>query len=98
MRQMVYGLGAIALATLTSACGGYTERTYAVAAPGATYYGDRYYDGYTYRRYPSTAYYTPSPYYYPSSYYTGSTTGYYYSNGDYYRNYRGIHSPDERTM
>ena len=92
MKRILFGLGAVALATLTAGCGAsYYDRSYAVAAPGATYYGDRYYDGYTYRTYPSQAYV------YPSNAYP-STTGYYYSQGDYYRNYRGIHSPDERNM
>jgi hypothetical protein len=79
MRRILFGIGAVGVAALTAGCGSYYERTnYAYAAPGATYYGDRYYDGYAYR--------------YPS------TTGYYYSQGDYYRNYRGIHSPPERNM
>ena len=87
MRLILFGIGAVGLAALTAGCGSYYERTnYAYAAPGATYYGDRYYDGYAYRTYPSTAYAYPS------------TTGYYYSQGDYYRNYRGIHSPPERNM
>jgi hypothetical protein len=91
MRQILYAAGAVALAAMTAGCGTYYDRSYAYAPPGATYYGDRYYDGYTYRTYPSQAYA------YPSNAYP-STTGYYYSNGDYYRNYRGIHSPDERNM
>jgi hypothetical protein len=91
MKRILIGLGAVALASLTAACG-YSDRTnYAVAAPGATYYGDRYYDGYAYRTYPSTAY--------NQSGYQNSSTGYYYSRGDYYRNYRGAYaSPPERTM
>jgi hypothetical protein len=53
MKSLAYGTIAIALAALTTACG-YSERTYAVAAPnyerpvavpGAEYYGDRYYSG-----------------------------------------------------
>lgn len=91
MRRILFGLGAVALAALTSGCGAYYERSYAVAPPGATYYGDRTYDGRYYRTYPSQAYV------YQNNAYP-STTGYYYSQGDYYRNYRGIHSPDERTM
>lgn len=84
MKRILVGLGAVALASLTAACG-YSERT-TYAAPGATYY-----DGYTYRTYPSTAYNQSS--------YQNSTTGYYYSRGDYYRNYRGAYaSPPERTM
>jgi len=94
MNRILFGLGAVTLSVLTAGCGAYYERTnYAYAPPGATYYGDRYYDGYASRTYPSTAYVYPSTAYtYPS------TTGYYYSRGDYYRNYRGVHSPDERTM
>lgn len=84
MRKILFTAGAVALAALTAGCG-YTERTqYAYAPPGATYHGDRYYDGHAYRAYPSNAY--------------PSTTGYYYSQGDYYRNYQGIHSPPERNM
>ncbi len=81
MKRILIGLGAVALASLTAACG-YSEQTrYAYAAPGATYY-----DGYTY----------PSP---NQASYQNSTTGYYYSRGDYYRNYRGAYaSPPERTM
>ena len=98
MRQFLFATGAAALAALTAGCGTYYDRSYAYAAPGATYYGDRYYDGYTYRRYPATAYAYPSTAYaYPSNAYP-STTGYYYSEGDYYRNYRGIHSAPERNM
>jgi hypothetical protein len=98
MRQFLFATGAVALAALTAGCGTYYDRSYAYAPPGATYYGDRYYDGYTYRRYPSTAYAYPSTAYaYPSNAYP-STTGYYYSEGDYYRNYRGIHSAPERNM
>lgn len=53
MKPIVLGLTAVALATLTSACG-YSERTYAVqgpstesavAVPGAEHHGDRYYSG-----------------------------------------------------
>ena len=47
MKSIVFGLSAIALAALTTACG-YSERTYAVAAPGAEYYGDTYYSSYYY--------------------------------------------------
>ena len=65
MKRIVFGLTAIVLAALTSACG-YSEHTYAVqgpapayerpvAVPGATYYGDRAYDQprttYVYRGY-----------------------------------------------
>jgi hypothetical protein len=50
MKAILIGLSAVVLAALTAGCG-YSERTYAVAAPGAEYYGD--------------AYYAPS-YYYPS--------------------------------
>lgn len=67
MNRIVFGLSAIVvLAGLTSACG-YSEHTYAVqapapayerpvAVPGASYYGDRYYDAaptttYVYRGY-----------------------------------------------
>jgi hypothetical protein len=50
MKSIVYGLSAVALAFLAAGCG-YSERTYAVAAPGAEYYGDRYY---------SSAYYYPT--------------------------------------
>ena len=91
MRRILFGIGAVGLAALTAGCGSYYERTnYAYASPGATHYGNRYYDGYTYRTYPSTAY---------QSSYQNSTTGYYYSRGDYYRNYRGAYaSPPERTM
>jgi hypothetical protein len=92
MRRLLFATGAVALAALTAGCGSYYDRTnYAYAAPGTPYYGSRYYNGYTYRTYPSTAYA------YPSNAYP-STTGYYYSQGDYYRNYRGIHSPPERNM
>ena len=64
MKQMFVGLSAVVfLAALTAGCG-YSERTYAVqapapayerpvAVPGATYYGDRYYD------YPTTTYVYP---------------------------------------
>jgi hypothetical protein len=94
MRKFLFAASAVALAALTAGCG-YSERTnYAYAAPGATYSGDRYYNAYgnrAYRTYPSTA----SAY--PSNNYP-STTGYYYSQGDYYRNYRGIHSAPERNM
>lgn len=91
MRQILYAAGAVALAVLTAGCG-YSERTYAVAPPGAVYQGDRYNpSGAPTYYYPSSAYATQSNAY-------PSTTGYYYSNGDYYRNYRGIHSPDERNM
>jgi hypothetical protein len=58
MKTIVYGLSAVALALLAAGCG-YSERTYAVqapaaavAVPGGTYYGDRYYS---------------SPYYYPTT-------------------------------
>ena len=47
MKSIVVGLSAIALAALTAGCG-YSERTYAVAAPGATYYSDAYYPSYYY--------------------------------------------------
>ena len=65
MKRIVFGLSAIVLAALTAGCG-YSEHTYAVqapapayerpvAVPGATYYGDRYYDArtrtYVYRGY-----------------------------------------------
>jgi hypothetical protein len=92
MRKVLFTTAAVALAALTAGCG-YSERTqYAYAPPGATYNGDRSYNGYGYRTsYPSTAYA------YPSNAYP-STTGYYYSQGDYYRNYRGIHSAPERDM
>ena len=92
MRKILFVTGAVTLAALTAGCGSYYERTnYAYARPAATYHGERYYDGYTYRTYPSTAYaYQSNPY--------PSTTGYYYSRDDYYRNYRGIHSPPERNM
>jgi hypothetical protein len=67
MNRIVFGLSVIVvLAGLTSACG-YSEHTYAVqapapayerpvAVPGASYYGDRYYDAaptttYVYRGY-----------------------------------------------
>ncbi|HLG48019.1 MAG TPA: hypothetical protein VKY24_17380 [Reyranella sp.] len=61
MKSMLIGLSAVVgLAALTAGCG-YSEHTYAVqapapayeapvAVPGATYYGDRYYD------YPRTTY------------------------------------------
>jgi len=92
MTRILFGIAAVGLAALTTGCGAsYYDRSYAVAAPGATYYGDRYYDGYTYRTYPYRTY-PSTAYAYPS------TTGYYYSEGDYYRNYRGIHSPPERNM
>jgi hypothetical protein len=60
MKRILFGLGAVALAALTTGCGAYYERSYAVAAPGTTYYGDNYYNGYYYRSYPSTAYAYPS--------------------------------------
>ncbi len=90
MRQILFATGAVALAALTAGCGSYTERTqYAYAPPGAVYYGDRA---------PASTYYvTPTGYAYPSNAYP-STTGYYYSHGDYYRNYQGIHSAPERNM
>lgn len=71
MKRILLGLAAVGLATLTAGCGAYYERSYAVATPGATYHGDRYYDGY--RAYPQTAYAYPS-----SGYYT---------RGGYYRSY-----------
>jgi hypothetical protein len=53
MKAILLGLSAVILAGLTTSCA-YSDRTYAVAAPGAEHYGDRYY--------------TPAPaYYYPSS-------------------------------
>jgi hypothetical protein len=97
MRKFLFATGTVALAALTAGCGSYYDRTNYAYAPGS-YYGNRYYDGYTYRTYPSTAYAYPSTAYaYQSNPYP-STTGYYYSQGDYYRNYRGIHSPPERNM
>ena len=89
MRRILFATGALALAALTAGCG-YSQRTqYAYAPPGGTYYGDRA---------PARPYYvTPSGYAYQSNRYP-STTGYYYSQGDYYRNYRGIHSAPERNM
>ena len=54
MKTIVYGLTAVVLAALSAGCA-YTERTQAVAAPGAEYYGDRYYSA------PSTAYVYTSP-------------------------------------
>lgn len=74
---------------------------------------DPYYYSYSYPRYGySQAYYYPSTYsYYPSTYsyypstYSYYSTPYYYprsyaysSRGDYYRNYRGIHSGPELSM
>ena len=91
MRKTLFATGAVALAALTAGCGTYYDRSYAYAPARTGYYGERYYSPYAYRTYPSTAYV------YPSNAYP-STTGYYYSQGDYYRNYRGIHSPPERTM
>lgn len=95
MRRILFATGAVALAALTAGCGSYTERTqYAYAPPGATYYGDRA----PASTYPASTYYVNrSGYAYPSNAYP-STTGYYYSQGDYYRNYRGIHSAPERNM
>ena len=56
MRRILFGLGAVALAALTSGCGAYYERSYAYAPPGTVYYGDAYYpSGYRY--------YTPTYYY-----------------------------------
>jgi hypothetical protein len=93
MRRILFTVAALGLATMTAACGVSSRTNYAYAPPGATYSGDRYYDGYTYRNYPSQAVvYQSNPNPYPS------TTGYYYSEGDYYRNYRGIHSAPERNM
>ena len=90
MGKLLVLSGTAALAVLTAGCG-YSERTqYASAPPAAAYYGNPA---------PAGTYYV-SPalgYAYPSNAYP-STTGYYYSQGDYYRNYRGIHSPPERTM
>jgi hypothetical protein len=92
MRKFLFATGAVALAALTAGCGSYYERTnYAYAQPAPAYNNGYYNNGYTYRTYPSTAYASPS-----NSY--PSTTGYYYSDGDYYRNYRGIHSAPERNM
>lgn len=91
MSKILYLTGAVALAALTAGCGSYTERTqYAYSPAVSPYYGDRA---------PARAYYVSpaSGYAYPSNAYP-STTGYYYSQGDYYRNYRGIHSPPERNM
>jgi hypothetical protein len=59
MKRILLGLGAVGLAAMTTGCGAYYERSYAVAPPGAVYYGDRYQPNYRY--YPSTAYYTPAP-------------------------------------
>ena len=62
MKTLIYGVCAVSLAALSAGCA-YSDRTYAVtsdgtyavATPGAEYYGDRYYSGYYY--YPSrTAY------------------------------------------
>ncbi len=86
-------LGASGLLSLTLAgCDVDNIQVVPVAPPGAVYQGDRYNpSGAPTYYYPSSAYATQSNAY-------PSTTGYYYSNGDYYRNYRGIHSPDERNM
>jgi hypothetical protein len=57
MKRILFGIGAVGLATLTAGCGAYYERSYAVAPPGAVYYGDRYApSGYRYYSYPSQAY------------------------------------------
>ena len=37
MRRILFGLGAVALAALTSGCGAYYERSYAYAPPAAVY-------------------------------------------------------------
>jgi hypothetical protein len=42
MKAILLGLSAVILAGLTTSCA-YSDRTYAVAAPGAEWYGDRYY-------------------------------------------------------
>jgi hypothetical protein len=54
MKTIVFGLSAVILSALTAGCGfSYSERSQAVvAAPGAEYYGDRYY---------------PPSYYYPTT-------------------------------
>jgi hypothetical protein len=53
MKKIVFGLSAVVLAALSAGCT-YREHTQAVvAAPGAEYYGDRYYT-------PAPAYYYPS--------------------------------------
>ena len=55
MKSLVRGISAVILAALAAGCA-YSDRTYAVAAPGAEYYGDRYYsNGYYY--YPGTGRY-----------------------------------------
>jgi hypothetical protein len=54
MKALLFGLSAVVLAALTAGCG-YSERTYAVAAPGAEWYGDRYVYSSPYY-YPRTAY------------------------------------------
>jgi hypothetical protein len=54
MKAIIYGLAATVLAALSAGCA-YSERTAAVAVPGAEYSGDRYYSA------PSTAYVYTAP-------------------------------------
>ena len=83
MRQVGILLAAIVLAGTVGACAdpyyGY-HRSYA-------YTSDAYYPRYYA---PAPVYYSPSPYY-ASPYYASP----YASRSDYYRNYNGIHAPNE---
>ncbi len=79
MRQVGILLAAVVLASTVSAC------------------ADPYYYGYP-RSYAYTSdayyprYYAPAPAYYSSPYYASP---YYGRTGDYYRDYNGIHAPQE---
>ena len=90
MRKILFATGAVALAALTAGCGTLHDAI-CLCASGATYYGDRAMAGTPIAPLPRRRYA------YPSNSYP-STTGYYYSRGDYYRNYQGIHSAPERNM
>lgn len=96
MRQVGILLAAVVLAGTVGACAdpyyGYRNRTYA-------YTSDAYYPN-TYSSRPVYYSSTPAPVYYSSApvYYSTPAPYYgspYYGRSDYYRNYNGIHSPNE---
>ncbi|HEY4169571.1 MAG TPA: hypothetical protein VGM96_22465 [Reyranella sp.] len=82
MRQVGILLAAIVLAGTVSAC----------ADP--YYYGPRRTYAYTSDAY-YPRYYAPAPVYYSSRPYSPYYASPYYSRSDYYRNYNGIHAPNE---
>jgi len=91
MRQVGIVVAAVALAGTLGAC---ADPSYSSRPRTYAYTSDYYYPNYYSSRpvYYSSA---PAPVYYPSSsyYYPARTS--YGSYGDYYRNYRGIHSSPE---